>query len=201
MNYQRGNQHMATYLPPIEKPRSLMIKVVYLVTRRMFGKVPTGTQVFTARMPTKFMSFYNKSYRLDKKLRLAHRTALLIRQQVARSNGCSACMDTGRWFALRKSEDNAVRIDALPEYRTSPQFTDAERVALDYATELTVNKNVSPDTFARLADHYSEREICDMVWLIASEHLANLSNIGLGIGSDGLCELKPPRAKKTSITG
>jgi alkylhydroperoxidase family enzyme len=188
---------MAAYLPPVEKPRGLMLRVVYLVTRRMFGKVPTGTQVFTARMPAKFMSFYNKTYRLDKKLKLPYTTALVIRQQVARTNGCSACMDAGRWFALRKSADNAARIDALPEYRTSSVFSDAERVALDYATELTTTK-VSPETFTRLAHHYSEREICDIVWLVASEHLANKTNIGLGIGSDGLCELRPPQAKKAS---
>ena len=34
---------MAAYLPPVEKPRGLLIKVVYLFARRMFGKVPTGS--------------------------------------------------------------------------------------------------------------------------------------------------------------
>jgi hypothetical protein len=47
---------------------------------------------------------------------------------------------------------------------------------------------VSPDTFAGLSRHYSEREICEIVWLVASEHLYNLNNIGLNIESDGLCE-------------
>ena len=189
---------MAAYLPPIEKPKGLLMKFVYQITRRMFGKVPTGTQVFTARMPAGFISFFGKIYRLDKKLKLASETAMLIRQQVSSSNGCSACMDTGRWFALRKSADDAARFDALSEYRTSPLFTEAERAALDYATELTANKMVSPDTFGRLASHYSDREICDIVWLIASQHLVNVSNIGLGIGSDGLCELALERASATS---
>jgi hypothetical protein len=39
-----------------KKPRGLMLRVVYLVARRMFGNMPTGTQVFTARMPGKFMN-------------------------------------------------------------------------------------------------------------------------------------------------
>jgi alkylhydroperoxidase family enzyme len=189
---------MAAYLPLIERPKGLLIKVVYRIARRMFGKVPTGTQVFTARMPAGFISFFGKIYRLDKKLQLASETAMLIRQQVSSTNGCSACMDTGRWFALRKSADNAARFDALWEYQTSLQFTDAERAALDYATELTANKMVSPNTFARLTSHYSEREICDIVWLVASQHLVNMSNIGLGIGSDGLCELALERASATS---
>ena len=49
---------------------------------------------------------------------------------------------------------------------------------------------VDPATFERLARHYSEREICDIVWLVASEHLYNITNIGLNIGSDGLCEVR-----------
>jgi len=44
---------------------------------------------------------------------------------------------------------------------------------------------------AQLVRHYSERQICEIVWLVASEHLYNVSNIGLNIGSDGLCEVRP----------
>jgi hypothetical protein len=61
-------------------------------------------------------------------------------------------------------------------------------------TELTVTKEVKPETFERLARFYGEREICDIVWLVASEHLYNLSNIALNIGSDGLCAVPQPVA-------
>ena len=84
---------------------------------------------------------------------------------------------------------NEAKFDALEQYRTSPLFTDVERAALDYVTELTKDKKVNPDTFARLSDHYSEREICEIVWLVASEHLYNMTNIGLNIHSDMLCDI------------
>ena len=45
------------------------------------------------------------------------------------------------------------------------------------------------ETFARLAAHYSEREVCEIVWLVASEHLYNLTNIGMNIHSDMLCDI------------
>jgi alkylhydroperoxidase family enzyme len=180
---------MATFLPPIEKPRGLLLKLVYFFTRRQFGKVATPIAVFSARMPSGFLSFYGKVSRLDKKLSLPAGMALLIREQVASINCCFFCMDASRWYATRKSPDNAARFDALPQYQASPLFTDAERAALDYATELTANKDVKPETFARLRDFYSERQVCDIVWLVASEHLYNVSNIGLNIGSDGLCEV------------
>jgi alkylhydroperoxidase family enzyme len=176
----------------------LFLKVVYFFTRRQFGKVATPIAVFSARMPVAFLSFYGKVSGLDKKLRLPSPTRVLIRERVASINTCHFCMDAARWYAMRESPANAARLDALDEYRTSPLFTDAERAALDYATELTRNKAVRPDTFKRLTRYYSEREICDIVWLVASEHLYNLSNIGLNIGSDGLCELSRPQAAVSS---
>jgi alkylhydroperoxidase family enzyme len=189
---------MATYLPPIQRPRGVALKLVYFLSRRQFGKVTTPLAVFAPRMPLAFLSFYGKVSRLDRKLRLPARTAALIREQVASVNTCRFCMDAARWFAAKESPDNAARFDALPEYRTSPLFSDAERAALDYATELTRDRAVAPETFARLARHYGEREICDLVWLVASEHLYNVTNIGLNIGSDGLCALRPQRATPDS---
>ena len=185
---------MATYLPPVERPRNVALKLMYFFTRRQFGKVMTPLAVFSARMPLAFTSFYGKVSRLDKKLEVPEATAVLIREQVASINTCHFCMDAARWQALRTSSENEERFDALPRYRTSPLFTDAERAALDYATELTADRQVTPETFDRLARHYSERQICNIVWLVASEHLYNMSNIGLNIGSDGLCELGTDRA-------
>jgi alkylhydroperoxidase family enzyme len=179
---------MDTYLAPIDKPRGLLLKAVYALTRRQFGKVSTPIAVFSARMPAGFLTFYGKVSWLDKKLKLPRSTAMLVREQVASINGCLFCMDASRWYALRQSQDNAARFDALWEYRTSPLFSAAERAALDYATELTSTKTVAPATFEELTRHYSEREICDIVWLVASEHVYNMTNIGLNIGSDGLCE-------------
>jgi len=154
--------------------------------------------VFAARMPLRFLFFYGKAYRLDKKLKLPARTAALIREQVASINTCRFCMDTGRASAMKNSPELLAQFDTLPEYRTSPLFSDAERAALDYATELTADKDVRPETFERLARHYSEREICDIAYLVASEHLSNLTNVGFNIGSDGLCELNARQGAQSS---
>ncbi len=184
---------MDTYLAPVEKPRGLMLKLVYFFTKRQFGKVATPIAVFSSRMPTAFLSFYGKVSKLDKKLELSPSTAMLIRERVASLNTCLFCMDVGRWAAMKATPANGPRFDALANYRTSSLFTDAERGALDYATELTTTKDVTAETFDQLARHYTEREICEIVWLVASEHLYNVSNIGLNIGSDGLCELASSR--------
>jgi alkylhydroperoxidase family enzyme len=177
-----------TFLPPVEKPRGLLMKLAYFFSRRQFGKVLTPLKVHSARLPAAFGLFYGKIGALDKKLRLPPETVLLIREHVARINLCAFCMDIGRSFTIKASM-NQAKFDALEQYRTSTLFSDAERAALDYVTELTKAKQVHPDTFARLAGHYSERETCEIVWLVASEHIYNLTNIGLNIHSDMLCDI------------
>ena len=181
---------MSTYLTPVEKPKGLMLKMGYWYTRRRFGKVPGPLSVFCARLPSGFTSFYGKVGKLDKQLVLSADTAMLIRERVASTNACLYCMDANRWATITKAPHNTAKLDELDDYRSSPLFSDAERAALDYATELTQSRRVSPDTFARLERHFSEREICEIVWLVASEHLYNINNIGLNIGSEGLCEME-----------
>jgi len=169
-----------------------MMKLAYHFTRRQFGKVLTPLKVHSARLPSAFGLFYAKIGKLDKKLTLPPETVLLLREQVARINVCLFCMDIGRAFTIQASM-NQAKFDALDQYRTSSLFTNADRAALDYVTELTKNKEVKADTFARLAEHYSEREICEIVWLVASEHVYNMTNIGLNIHSDMLCDITRQR--------
>jgi AhpD family alkylhydroperoxidase len=187
---------MTPLLAPIEKPGHPMLKLGYLFTRKQFGTVPGPLSVFCARMPFAFTTFYGKISKLDRKIEVPAETALLIRQQVARTNVCAFCIDSSRYAAIKKSAANEAKFDALDDYRHSPLFTDAERAALDYATEVTATKTVRPETFESLARHYDEREICGIVWIVASEHLYNINNIALNIGSAGLC--KVPHADDTA---
>ena len=179
---------MDTFLSPIEHSHGLFMKLAYFFTRRQFGKVLMPLKVHSARLPAAFGLFYSKVSQLDKKLTLPAELALLIREQVARLNICLFCIDIGRAFSIKTSM-NQAKFDALEHYRTSDLFTEAERSALDYVTELTKEKKVAPETFARMARHFSEREICEIVWLAASEHLYNITNLGLNIHSDMLCDI------------
>lgn len=177
-----------TYLPPIEHPRGAVMKLVYAMTRRQFGKVLTPLKVHSARLPIAFGQFYASISKLDRKLTLPAETIMLVREQVARINGCTFCMDIGRWFTVKASMDQ-TKFDALADYATSPVFSEKERALLDYVTALAREKNVDRVTFDRLAAHYSEREVCEIVWVVASEHVYNITNIGLNVHSDMLCNI------------
>src|SRR5579863_8795415 len=101
-------------------------------------------------------------------------------------------MDIGRYFTVKSSMDQ-TKFDALADYATSATFSEKERALLDYVTALAREKKVDRATFDRLAVHYSEREICEIVWVVASEHVYNMTNIGLNIHSDMLCEIAKAR--------
>jgi alkylhydroperoxidase family enzyme len=186
-----------TFLPPIERPHGAVMKLVYAMTRRQFGKVLSPLKVFCARLPLSFGLFYSKIGKLDKKLTLPAETILLVRQQVARINICLFCIDIARLFAIKASM-NQAKFDALDQYQSSPLFSDSERALLDYVTELTRDKRVDPEVFKRLRGFYSERAICEIVWLVATEHVYNMTNIGLNIHSDMLCDITARSAPETS---
>jgi alkylhydroperoxidase family enzyme len=162
-----GGLLMATFLPPIENPRALITKLAYAGSKKQFGKVPTPVKVVYSRMPAAFGLFVSKISKLDRKLELPVETQMLVRERVARINVCEFCIDIGRFFVI-KAGMNEAKFDALEDYATNPLFTEADRAALDYVTELTRDKKVRPETFARLAKHFSERAICEIVWLVAS---------------------------------
>src|SRR5262249_27738037 len=148
---------METYLAPIERPSGPLMKFVYFVSRKMFGKVVTPLKVVYARLPPSFTWFSFKIGKLDKQLELPAETRMLIRERVARINVCLFCIDIGRSFTIKQSM-NEEKFDAIDDYQTSPLFTESDRAALDYVTELTRDKQMRPETFARLAQHFSERQ-------------------------------------------
>jgi len=77
-------------------------------------------------------------------------------------------------------------------------FTEAERAALDYVSELTRHRSVQRITFERMAAWYSEREICEIVWLAASEHIYTHHETSASTSVDVLCETRPRRSVESA---
>src|SRR5690606_28456129 len=176
------------FLTPIEKPKGLLWKLVYYFTRKRFGKVLTPLKVMAARLPLGFGNSSGKIGRLDKKLQLPEETVMLIREHVARINVCYFCMDIGRSQTIMASMDQ-VKFDALDDYQISTLFSDKERILLDYVGRLARDRKMERELFDKLASHYDERSICEIVWVVATEFYYNVGNIGLNIHSDMLCDI------------
>jgi alkylhydroperoxidase family enzyme len=194
----------APFLSPIENPKDPMLKQLYAMYESRIGLAITPVKVHSARLPSAFAQFYGKINELDRELSLSPETIQLIRHRVSQINVCPWCMDAELAGVIMASM-NQAKFDAIDEYRTSPLFNEAERAALDYTSELTRDRKVSPQTFDKLALHYSERQICEIVYLVATQFLFNINNIGLNIHSDMICDiarkrrgssLKEPQLKK-----
>jgi len=63
------------------------------------------------------------------------------------------------------------KIAALPDFRTSPLFTDAERAALELAEAMTEASVTVPDAlFARLRTYYDEPQLVELAATAALEN-------------------------------
>jgi alkylhydroperoxidase family enzyme len=180
------------FLSPIEEPQDPILQQIYATQEKYLGKVITSSKVHSARLPPSFAQLYGKVGELDRELTISREALMLIRALVAQINVCEFCMDANRAAVIAESM-NQPKFDALDQYSSSTLFTDADRAMLDYVTELTKNKEVDPKTFDRLAKYFSERQICEIVYVVASEHLYNITNIGLNIHSDMICDLVKKR--------
>ncbi len=79
------------------------------------------------------------------------------------------------------------KIEALPEYATSPLYDEAERVALEYADTITVTgSDVSDELFARLREFYDDEAIVEITATIAWENASSKFNRALRVPSQKL---------------
>ena len=79
------------------------------------------------------------------------------------------------------------KIEALPDYATSPLYTAAERVALEYADAMTITgRDVSDELFARLREFYGDDEIIELTAVIAWENSSSKFNRALRVPSQKL---------------
>jgi alkylhydroperoxidase family enzyme len=179
-------------LKPIEKPKGLMMRFAFWMTRRQFGKVMTPMKVLYTRAPEMMKLSYEMVKFADKGMQLEPGLKFMVATLVSEINGCAFCLDIGRAMAIREHL-GMEKFNAVTEYATSPLFSDRERAALAYVGEATRQKRVSDATFAALRKHFNEREIVEITWMNAVENYYNLINLPLEIESDGFCALVEKR--------
>ena len=79
------------------------------------------------------------------------------------------------------------KIAALEEYLTNPLYSEAERVALEYADCMTITgREVSDQLFARLTSFYDDDAIVELTATIAWENASSKFNRALRVPSQHL---------------
>jgi alkylhydroperoxidase family enzyme len=78
------------------------------------------------------------------------------------------------------------KIEALNDYAKSPLFSEAEKVALEYADAITVtDRDVDDELFTRVQRHYDDDTIAELTMIIAWENASSRFNRAFRIPSQG----------------
>ncbi|MEV6609647.1 carboxymuconolactone decarboxylase family protein [Kutzneria sp. NPDC051319] len=108
------------------------------------------------------------------------------RLRIAQINGCLFCLD---W----RTERDGVKVeeefaDAVTNWRTTDAFDERARLAAEYAERYAVDHhNIDEAFWARMSEHYSQREIVELSMSIGAWLAFGRLNHVLGI--DAVCVL------------
>jgi alkylhydroperoxidase family enzyme len=89
-----------------------------------------------------------------------------------------------------ESDGGEAKLSEVATWRDSRLFSEAERVALEYAERVTItDQQVDDAFFARLKQHYTEAQIVELTAAIAFENYRSKFNPSLGIEAQGFCTI------------
>ena len=170
----------------------LQVKIAYYFTRRAIGKL-TGRQTermiepleIYAHVPVLFKGYAKFEQATAKLHRLDKRLHALAELKAATLTHCEYCIDMGsaisRQWGLTDKE-----ILALPNYQTSPLFSELDKLILDYAVGMSrTPADVPSELFDRLRRHLDDGQLVELTHHIAVENMRGRFNMALGIGSAG----------------
>jgi alkylhydroperoxidase family enzyme len=87
----------------------------------------------------------------------------LIAHFSSRAAGCQYC-EAHSLIAANIHGISQQKLDAIWEYKSSELYSEAERVALDFALAAgSVPNAVTPELFAQMREHWSENQICEIL--------------------------------------
>jgi uncharacterized peroxidase-related enzyme len=105
----------------------------------------------------------------------------LVAYMASRAHGCNYSMAHAADAAHRLGE-SAERIDAVVDYATSPLFSAAERVALDFAIAAASQPNaVTGELLERMKKHWNEGQIVELAAAVALNGFLNRWNDSMAI--------------------
>jgi alkylhydroperoxidase family enzyme len=89
---------------------------------------------------------------------------------------------------LETTEGGMEKLAEVTTWRDSTLFSEAERLALEYAERITyTDRKVDDALVADLKKHYSEAQIVELTAAIAMENFRSKFNPALGIEAQGFC--------------
>jgi uncharacterized peroxidase-related enzyme len=144
------------------------LKDTFAVYERALGFIPNSVLIMQ-RKPGIVRAFGQLSAAIwaDPDAQVDRGFKRLIAHVASRAAGCQYCMAHTAGGAMRFGIDEA-KLAAVWEYRTSPLYTEAERVALDFAlAAASVPNDVTDEQFVALRKHWNDTQVVEIVAVIA----------------------------------
>jgi AhpD family alkylhydroperoxidase len=176
-------------LSPVDKPGFIM-RVVYRIARRQYGKVLMPLRVIYSRSPVLLLVGLLIEWIRSHALRIEPELVLLVGARVSAHHGCDFCRDLGAALALRHGI-GPERFNELDRWRESATFSPRERAALAWIDDILDHGQIEPATVQEARRFFSERELVELTWMQASETYFNVQAHPLGIPSDRLAAIAP----------
>lgn len=190
---------MAHIDPKPVRGAGLLVRLVYWIARRRFGRVPTplGIMAHSRRILTATGAFEMAS---GGTRAITPRLKVLAELKTATIIGCRFCIDIGSSIAAAHgiTQDE---LRALPIHRDSPRFTALEKQVLDYAVAMTdAPMVVEKPLFDALVAALGVPGMVELSAAIAWENFRARFNHAFGAEEEGYSQqmacLLPPRAKE-----
>lgn len=88
------------------------------------------------------------------------------------------------------------KLAEVASWRDSKLFSEAERVALEYAEAITyTDRKVDDALFAEVKRHFTEAQIVELTAVVALENFRSKFNPALGVEAQGFCMVPATGAK------
>lgn len=151
-------------LPPQQDP---LLQDAFDVYKRSLGFVPNSILIMQRR-PKMVAALSQLAASIwDKESTVDIGFKRLLAHMASRAHGCQYCMAHTAGAALRLGVDEK-KLDDLWGYQTSPLYSPAERVALDFALAAgSVPNAVDDEMFARMKQFWSDDDIVEITGVIA----------------------------------
>ena len=158
-------------------PPNPELKETFAVYEKALGFIPNSVLIMQ-RKPNIVRAFAQLSAAInaDPDAQVDRGFKRLIAHVASRAAGCRYCMAHTAGGAMRFGVD-AAKLAAVWEYRTSSLYSEAERVALDFAlAAASVPNDVTDEMFAELRRHWNDTQVVEIVAVIATFGFLNRWN-------------------------
>ena len=199
-----------TRMQGVPQDRSPLVRFVYRMARREMKRM-TGKPLMTPDVPVRahnlplLMSYARFEKGVAAKTRVPESLRALAVLKSAVMQGCEMCQDIGS-FEARANGISDEQQRELYRYRESEHFDERERLVLDLAVGMTLTPvQVGEGLIAALREHFDERQMVELVNLIAVENLRSRFNAAFALGPAGFSEgmvcarMEPAQAKAHAV--